>query len=186
MKIYGIFFVDWQLSQVNQALQVCTNDTERASLENLKCDLEEILNLTRETLNELKGPSNNGSGGDEENADEDDDDDPYAQEMAIFLAEINDCDGGNGSGSCSGSTSKSTVPNPIATDDAARISPPMAEVEKFKVNRSEVVTPIQYIMMMNFVFCFLYFVRVNWIRLLGKSVLLHIHLRGEHEAIIMH
>ena len=115
-----------QLLQVYQALQVCTDDTERASLENLKCDLEEILELTRETLNELKGPSN-GAGGDDGNADEDDEDDPYAQEMAIFLAEINDCEGG------SGSTSKSTTGNSTATEVNPK-SPLTAELEKFKVN----------------------------------------------------
>lgn len=134
LAFFLLFIFSFQLSQVNQAIQVCTSDTERASLENLKCDLEEILNLTRETLNELKGPSNVGGGsggvggGDERNGDEDDDDedDPYAQEMAIFLAEINDCEGG------SGSTSKSTAGNPIVSD-VIRASPPTAEVEKFKV-----------------------------------------------------
>lgn len=106
-------------------MQVCTNDIERASLENLKCDLEEILNLTRETLNELKKPSNVGV--DDGNADEDDDDDPYAQEMAIFLAEINDCEGG------SGSTSKLATAGNSASSDAIRSSPSIADLEKFKV-----------------------------------------------------
>lgn len=124
---FGIFYWIFQLSQVNQALQACTSDLERASLENLKCDLEEILNLTRETLNELKKPSNIGGNDADGNADEDDDDDPYAQEMAIFLAEINDCEGG------SGSTSKSTDGNAIVSD-ANRTSPTTAELEKFKVN----------------------------------------------------
>lgn len=126
--------LDWlmiflQLSQVNQALQVCTNDIERASLENLKCDLEEILNLTRETLNELKKPSNVG-GADDANADEDDDDDPYAQEMAIFLAEINDCEGGSGSTSKAAAATAGNSNN----NDAVRASPSTAEeLEKFKV-----------------------------------------------------
>lgn len=112
---------------MNQALQVCTNDIERASLENLKCDLEEILNLTRETLNELKKPSNVGV--DDGNADEDDDDDPYAQEMAIFMAEINDCEGGSGSTSKSAATAGNSNNN-----DAVRASPATAEeLEKFKV-----------------------------------------------------
>lgn len=113
---------------MNQALQACTSDIERASLENLKCDLEEILNLTRETLNELKKPSNVG-GVDDANADEndDDDDDPYAQEMAIFLAEINDCEGR------SGSTSKSAAGNSTVSD-AIGTTPSTAELEKLKVN----------------------------------------------------
>lgn len=97
------------MSQVSEALKVCTNDTERASLENLKCDLEEILELTRETLIELRGSSNICENNDN------DEEDPYAQEMAIFLAEINNCEG---------STSKS-VDN---TSDQTS-----SEVEKFKV-----------------------------------------------------
>lgn len=72
-----------QLTQVSEALKVCTNDTERASLENLKCDLQEILDLTRETLNELKGTSNVCDGPSEET-------DPFAREMAILMAEINE------------------------------------------------------------------------------------------------
>lgn len=64
---------------------MCSNETEKASLENLKCDLQEILDLTRETLNELQGTSNTC----EELNDEDD---PYAQEMAIFMAAINNCE----------------------------------------------------------------------------------------------
>lgn len=83
--------------------------------------------MTRETLNELKKPSNIDGNDVDGNVDEDDDDDPYAQEMAIFLAEINDCEGG------SGSTSKSTVGNAIVSD-ANRTSPTIAELEKFKVN----------------------------------------------------
>lgn len=78
-----------QLSQVSEALKVCSNDTERASLENLKCDLEEILELTRETLNELKGPSTTKN----DEAPKNEEEDPYAQEMAIFLAEINNFEG---------------------------------------------------------------------------------------------
>lgn len=135
MVIFGCKF---QLSQVNEALRVCTSDTERASLENLKCDLEEILNLTRETLNELNGSSNGGSGsgsggsgggggGDDENVDEYDDDDPYAQEMAIFLAEINDCDDDNGN------TSKSTAEN-SNTVSGDVIETSSKELEKFKVS----------------------------------------------------
>lgn len=66
-------------------MKACPNDTEKASLENLKCDLQEILALTRETLNELQGrPSNTNEELNEE-------EDPYAQEMAIFMAELNEC-----------------------------------------------------------------------------------------------
>lgn len=80
-----------QLSQVDDAQKVCTNDTEKGSLDNLRCDLQELLDLTRETLNEQKGTTN----ADEEcrNDNNDDDvDDPYAQEMALFMAELNACE----------------------------------------------------------------------------------------------
>lgn len=77
-------------------------------MENLKCDLQEILNLTRETLNEMKGTSNSCEDLNEE-------DDPYAQEMAIFLAEINEC--------------KSSV---MQTNDNAK-DHANGEMEKFKV-----------------------------------------------------
>lgn len=99
-----------QLLQVNEAIKVCSNDTEKASLENLKCDLQEILDLTRETLNELQGPSNAA----EELNDEED---PYAQEMAIFMAQLNEC-GSSTSNKTSMDNSKNQTPN---------------EVEKFKV-----------------------------------------------------
>lgn len=100
------------MSQVSEAIKVCSNDTERASLENLKCDLEEILDLTRETLNELKGPSNTCETLNDE-------EDPYAQEVAIFLAEINNCEG---------STSKSAD---ISSEQTSN------DLEKFRVNNIE-------------------------------------------------
>lgn len=90
-------------------MKICSNDTERASLENLKCDLQEILDLTRETLNELQGPSNT-------NEELNDEEDPYAQEMAIFMAELNEC---------RSSTSK-------ATDNLKNQTP--NEVDTFKVS----------------------------------------------------
>lgn len=73
---------------VVEALKVCTNDTERASLENLRCDLQEILDLTRETLGEHGATSR----ADEASHNDDDVDDPYAQEMALFMAELDECD----------------------------------------------------------------------------------------------
>lgn len=102
--------ISLQLLQVSEAIKVCSNDTEKASLENLKCDLQEILDLTRETLNELQGPSN----APEELNDEED---PYAQEMAIFMAELNEC-GSSTSNKTTMDNSKNQTPN---------------EVEKFKV-----------------------------------------------------
>lgn len=98
-----------QFLQVNEAIKVCSNDTEKASLENLKCDLQEILDLTRETLNELKGSSNPAE-------ELNDGEDPYAQEMAIFMAELNEC--GSSTSNKRMDNSKNQTPD---------------EVEKFKV-----------------------------------------------------
>lgn len=102
------------MSQVSEAIKVCSNDTERASLENLKCDLQEILDLTRETL---KGPSHT-------NEELNDEDDPYAQEMAIFMAELNEC---------RTDTSK--------TSEISKNQIPKEDVEKFKVCENTFIIP---------------------------------------------
>lgn len=78
-------------------------------MENLKCDLQEILDLTRETLNELQGTSKSTEELNEE-------EDPYAQEMAIFMAELNEC--GESSMGKTTENNKSKTPN---------------ELDKFKV-----------------------------------------------------
>lgn len=89
-KVFFLLFVEClQLSQVSEALKLCPNDTEQASLENLKCDLEELLELSRETLNESKGASTSQEVVDE--LSNQDDEDPYAKEMAIFMAELKGC-----------------------------------------------------------------------------------------------
>lgn len=67
-------------------MKVCKNDTEKASLENLQCDLQELLDLTRETLNEQNGTTP----ADDDSRNNDEVDDPYAQEMALFMAEMNE------------------------------------------------------------------------------------------------
>lgn len=72
------------MSQVGEALKVCASDIEKSSLENLRSDLQELLDLTRETLNEQQKGSN------DEGASTNDDDDPFAQEMALFMAEVNE------------------------------------------------------------------------------------------------
>lgn len=64
-------------------------------MENLKCDLRELLELTRETLREQTGQLSNHCKKDDLSNDDDDgdiDDDPYAHEMALFMSEINSCD----------------------------------------------------------------------------------------------
>lgn len=84
-----------QLAQVDETLKSCKNDAERESLENLKCDLRELLELTRETLREQNGHLSNHFKKDELSNDDDDgdnEDDPYAHEMALFMSEINSCD----------------------------------------------------------------------------------------------
>lgn len=134
---------------------MCTNDTEKASLENLKCDLQEILDLTQETLNEMKGTSNSCEDVNEE--------DPYAQEMAIFMAEINKCES---------STSK--------TNDTAK-EHMNGEMEKFKVMKAINEGYMNY-ETINF-FSFEFRMKLN--QLSGKSVQLRIHLHGEHVVITM-
>lgn len=86
-SIYCLKLFD-QLSQVDEALKVA-NETEQSSLSNLRSDLQELLDLTRETLNEQQKESS------AEGASTNDDDDPFAQEMALFMAEMNEKDARN-------------------------------------------------------------------------------------------
>lgn len=72
------------MSQVGEAIKVCETDEEKSSLENLRSDLQELLDLTRETLNEQQ------KGSSAEGASTNDDDDPFGQEMALFMSEINE------------------------------------------------------------------------------------------------
>lgn len=84
-----------QLAQVDETMKKCKSDAERESLENLRCDLHELLELTRETLREQTGQlSNHCKTDDLPNDDEDGDidDDPYAHEMALFMSEIKNCE----------------------------------------------------------------------------------------------
>ncbi|XP_037035733.1 zinc finger CCCH-type with G patch domain-containing protein [Bradysia coprophila] len=62
-----------QLIQVEKTIALCTDPTQRDSLENLRKDLTELLDLTKEQLNEL------GSGQST---------DPFEDEMKLFLSEI--------------------------------------------------------------------------------------------------
>lgn len=78
------------------------------SLENLQCDLQELLDLTRETLNEQNGTTS----ADDDSRNNDEVDDPYAQEMALFMAEMNEFEAN-------------------ANNDK---KPPTDELAKFKVN----------------------------------------------------
>lgn len=66
-----------QLQQVKEALKICKTDTEKQSLENLKSDLNELLDLTQETLNEQDATSSSYNVKD-----------PFADEMNLFMAEI--------------------------------------------------------------------------------------------------
>lgn len=84
-----------QLTQVDETLKNCKSDAERESLENLRCDLHELLELTRETLREQTGQLSNHCKKDDLSNDGEDgdiDDDPYAHEMALFMSEIKSCD----------------------------------------------------------------------------------------------
>lgn len=89
-----------QLAQVEQAIEFCTDATEKASLENLKRDLQELLLLTLETLKEETEPST--SAGDDhstgtdvvhdDDSDNDDANDPFDDEMARFMSEIREAE----------------------------------------------------------------------------------------------
>lgn len=72
------------MSQVAEAIKVCETNEEKSSLENLRSDLQELLDLTRETLNEQQ------KGSSAEGASNNDDDDTFGQEMALFMSEINE------------------------------------------------------------------------------------------------
>lgn len=146
------------MSQVSEAMKVCSNDTERASLENLKCDLQEILDLTRETLNELQGPSNT-------NEELNDEEDPYAQEMAIFMAELNEC---RSSTSKATDNSKNQTPNEVSVDTNIHIFHESLFIQ------------------CDYYFFFFNLFRMKSIPLLGKNVRHRIHLHGEQKAITMH
>lgn len=82
-----------QLAQVAEALKSCTSDAERASLENLRCDLNELLDLTRETLREQTGQP---AVTNEDEAIEDEGEasiqDPFTKEMELFMSEIKNCE----------------------------------------------------------------------------------------------
>ncbi|XP_055540715.1 zinc finger CCCH-type with G patch domain-containing protein [Wyeomyia smithii] len=70
-----------QLSQVEHALATTENSSERKDLENLKDDLNELLHLTRETLEQEHGQGTSASS-----------DGGMKDEFAAFMAEINDLD----------------------------------------------------------------------------------------------
>lgn len=112
-------------------MKACQNDTEKASLENLRLDLTELLELSRETLREQTGQTSSGNGNDD-GADLDDiqcdgedtnvnSEDQFAKEMALLIAEINKESVGSTSdeGISSGQTS---------------VDPSMEILNKFKVN----------------------------------------------------
>lgn len=68
-----------QLIQVDKTIASCTDATQIDSLQNLKNDLTELLDLTEEQLTELdSGQSNN---------------DPFEDEMKLFLSEIRNVEG---------------------------------------------------------------------------------------------
>lgn len=116
IKTISLIFI--QLAQVDDAMKNCTNDAEKASLENLKCDLHELLDLTRETLREQIQPKTEDANEDNGIDEEDDGNenyvpdgvndnenygksgtdrngqgtsessDPLANELALFMSEI--------------------------------------------------------------------------------------------------
>ncbi|KAI4501267.1 hypothetical protein M0802_003640 [Mischocyttarus mexicanus] len=91
----AIIQYEFQLSQIVSALSMETKESEKNDLLNLKSNLQELINLTRENLEKLEGIDNE-SANISESKDNDDDDandenDPLANEYALFKAEIEDC-----------------------------------------------------------------------------------------------
>lgn len=108
------------MNHVDETLKTCTNDVEKTSLENLKCDLRELLDLTRETLNEQTKSVATEDPDDDLSNDDENGHDAYAKEMALFMSEIKSCET---SDSVKEGTSKC-----YANGDETR-----KELEKFKV-----------------------------------------------------
>lgn len=79
--VQPFFSVIYQLIQVETALASCKASAEWDSLDNLKRDLTELLELTEEQLNEL----DNGVDGAAST-------DPFEDEMQLFLSEIRNAD----------------------------------------------------------------------------------------------
>ncbi|KAG7208275.1 hypothetical protein KM043_014518 [Ampulex compressa] len=75
-----------QLAQVQTALSTTSKEPDRENLISLKSDIEELITLTKESLQNLK-QSNEGSKTRDEDSDNEDDD-PLAEEYALFKAEL--------------------------------------------------------------------------------------------------
>lgn len=92
-----------QLQQVNDAIALCTTDTDRESLEALRSDLTELLHLTRETLAETGAQATADAA---EVGGGDDDADPLADEFSQFMQEIRAVDAANDAAAANGTTDK--------------------------------------------------------------------------------
>lgn len=74
----------FKLNQVKEAIRLCPETDDRSALVNLKNDLEELLQLTEETYKEQqKGLASS-------TAANKNDDDRFADEMNLFMTELNE------------------------------------------------------------------------------------------------
>lgn len=83
---------EFELSQIVSALSVATEKFDKDDLSNLKSNIQELIDLTKENLEKLEGMTAKDTNVIEiSDSEEDDKDDPLANEYALFKAEIEDC-----------------------------------------------------------------------------------------------
>ncbi|KAF7403667.1 hypothetical protein HZH68_006461 [Vespula germanica] len=89
----AIIQYEFQLSQIVSALSMETEESDKNDLLNLKSNLQELIDLTKENLEKLEGIGRAESPDIIEisNGEENDKTDPLANEYALFKAEIEDC-----------------------------------------------------------------------------------------------
>ncbi|XP_015433672.1 PREDICTED: zinc finger CCCH-type with G patch domain-containing protein [Dufourea novaeangliae] len=77
-----------QLAQVQATLSSSPEGTDRDNLLSLQSDIEELINLTKESLQSIESGDTGNESSTEILSDDDDDDDPLAKEYALFKAEL--------------------------------------------------------------------------------------------------
>ncbi|KAK2584135.1 hypothetical protein KPH14_006569 [Odynerus spinipes] len=82
----------FQLSQVVTALSMATEQADKDDLSNLRSNIQELIDLTKENLEKLEGITTENTNVIEiSDSEEEDKDDPLATEYALFKTEIEDC-----------------------------------------------------------------------------------------------
>lgn len=86
----AIIQYEFQLSQVATALSMATEKSDKDDLSNLKSNIQELINLTKENLEKLEGIAAESTNVIEISDNDDDKNDLLASEYALFKAEITD------------------------------------------------------------------------------------------------